>query len=126
MRIQYIFRHLDQSEFLKKFAQDHIERLLSRYKGTPNINSVIKLEMENSPEQPGKDVFSCEILLSSPQLGKLIVKKRTANMYEAIAEATDKLSMSMEKVKGRFLSKRRKSKSAARKVIESLQAPLPY
>ena len=123
MRIQYIFRHLDQSEFVKKFAQDHVERLLSKYKGTPNLNGIVKLEMENSPQQSGKDVFSCEILLSSPQHGKLIVKKRTANMYEAIAEATDKLAYAMEKVKGRFLSKRKRNKSTARKIIEVLQVP---
>ncbi len=63
MKIQYVFRHLDQSEFIKKFAQEHVERLLSRHSKTPNIQGIVKLEMENSPQHPGKDVYKCEILL---------------------------------------------------------------
>lgn len=110
MRIQYVFRHLDQSEFIKKFAQEHIERLLSRHSKNPNLGGVVKLEMENSPQHPGKDVFKCEILLKSPRHGNLIVKKRNGNMYEAIIEATDKLSVALEKVKGRFKSRRKKNK----------------
>lgn len=109
MKIQYVFRHLDKSEFIKKFAQEHIERLLSKHSNTPNLAGIVKLEMENSPQHPGKDVFKCEILLKSPRHGSLIVKKRTGNMYEAIVEATDKLSLAMEKVKGRFKARRRKN-----------------
>ncbi len=109
MKIQYVFRHLDQSEFIKKFAQEHIERLLARHTNTPNVHGIVKLEMENSPQHPGKDVFKCEILLQSPYHGKMIVKKRTSNMYEAITDATDKLSLVLSKVKGRFKSRRRKN-----------------
>lgn len=109
MKIQYVFRHLDQSEFIKKFAKEHIERLLARHTNTPNVHGIVKLEMENSPQQPGKDVYKCEILLQSPHHGKMIVKKRTGNMYEAITEATDKLSLVLSKVKGRFKSRRRKN-----------------
>lgn len=120
MRIQYVFRHLDQSEFIQNFAKEHIERLLSRHSNTPNLEGIVKLEMENSPQHPGKDVFRCEILLKSPHHGNLIVKKRTSNMYEAIVEATDKLSLALEKVKGRFKAKRRRNE------VDKVQAQLAY
>ncbi|MEZ4815321.1 MAG: ribosome-associated translation inhibitor RaiA [Bdellovibrionota bacterium] len=109
MKIQYVFRHLDQSEFIKNFAKEHIERLLTRHSRTPNIEGTVKLEMENSPQHPGKDIYKCEIVLKSPHHGRMIVKKRTGNMYEAISEAADKLSISLEKVKGRFKSRRRRN-----------------
>ena len=107
MRLQYVFRHLDQSEFIKNFAQDHIEKILTRYERDPGVNGTVKMEMENSPQQPGKDVYVCEIRLHTPHHGNLIIKKRTGNMYEAIAEACDKLSMAMSKMKGRFKARRR-------------------
>jgi ribosomal subunit interface protein len=107
MKIDYVFRHLDQSDFVRNFAQEHIEKILSRHQRDPNVMGVVKMEMENSPQHPGKNLYSCEIRVSSP-VGSLIVKKRTSNMYEAIAEASSRLSKSLEKVKGRYKARRRR------------------
>ncbi len=111
MRINYVFRHLDKSDFIKAFAQGHIEKALNRL-NTPNdnLNGIVKLEMENSPQQPGKDVYSCEIHVNSKRHGNLIIKKRTSNMYAAISDATDRLTLLLSKIKGKYKARRRSHK----------------
>ena len=111
MRIQYVFRHLDQSDFVKAYAKEHVEKILTKHQKDPNINAVIKLEMENSPQHPGKDSYKCEIRVQSPRHGNLIISKTKSNMYEAISEASERLSQLFNKIKGKISARRRKRES---------------
>lgn len=122
MKIQYVFRHLDQSEFIKSFAQDHIEKVLTRHQYHPDLQGTVKLEMENSPQHAGKDSFCCEIRVRSPRHGMLVIKKRTANMYEAITAASDRLVNALERVKGRFRASRRRLRTP---MPELALSPIP-
>ncbi len=107
MNIRYTFRHLDKSEYIQNFAKEHVEKILTRCQRDPNVTADVKLEMENSPKQSGKDVFLCEIRLRLRR-HSVVIRKRTTNMYEAISIATERLAQAIERTKGRVRAQRRK------------------
>ena len=112
--VQIKFKNLDKSEMLRESVNQRIEALI------PDLSESkiqVTLEMENSPLQPGPDLFKVKYHLSRGRYDGITVETANSNLYVALAEVADHM---LEKL-NRFGDRMRvKERGKARKIVERI------
>lgn len=113
------FKNLQSSDLIRSFAAERISTVVSKFPQLADKTITVTLEMENSPVQPGADLFSVKVHFRERRHKSLTIKKSSIDIYSALAEVTDHLLEAIHRFEERDRSKRR---SAVRR-ISRLFAP---
>lgn len=87
--IQIKFKNLESSELAKEAALSRISPLIEKFPDLVKSRILVTLEMHNSPNQPGPDLFSVKIHCQSGRYRELTIEKSATNLYWAIADVTE-------------------------------------
>lgn len=114
--IQVKFKNLDKSELAREAAIERVECLIEKFEDLKNSRIVVTLEMENSPTQPGPDLFNVKLNVFRGRFGGTIVTKSNSNLYVALADVADHM---LEKLNRIGDKERVKERSKARQLVDS-------
>jgi ribosomal subunit interface protein len=109
VNIQFLFARLKKSEFVERYLREKLEGHLERFHHLRTLRAFVKIEMENSPQHRGKDSFSCMIRISSPFFKNVVVQKQDTDVYAAIGQVLDKLTIVLSKVHSARVKERRRN-----------------
>jgi ribosome-associated translation inhibitor RaiA len=106
LRNNFFYVDFPRSEVLENFAAQKFSNILQKFHLSQDLVSRVWFQMENSPTHPGKDKFSCEVLVVSSEFKKpLFIKKSADNLYEAVTHVAhvlrNKISRLHSKVRDR-------------------------
>jgi ribosome-associated translation inhibitor RaiA len=87
--IQIKFKNLDKSELAKEAVIERIEALSEKFEDLGRCRIVVTLEMENSPAQPGPDLFNVKLHIANGRFAGITVTKSDSNLYKALADMVD-------------------------------------
>ena len=87
--IQVIFKNLEKSKLTRDSTLERINPLVSKFPGLQQQRIRITLEMHNSPEQAGPDLFSVSLQVLSGRYRGLRLEKSGSHLYEALSELVD-------------------------------------
>ena len=108
------FRNLEKSELAREAAIERFETVKERFPELRNSDLRVTLSMENSPLNPGPDMFSVKVHCKGGIYSDLILEKSAPNLYAALAEAVDYM---LERL-NRFSDKKRvKSRKNDRRFV---------
>ncbi len=111
--IQVKFKNLESSDLIRAIAAERIHAVISKFPQLANTMVTVTLEMENSPAQPGADLFSVKVHFRERRHKSLTIKKSSIELHSALAEVADHLLEAIHRFEERDRSKRRK---AARRI----------
>ena len=109
--IQVIFHNLEKSELARTAVLERIQDTVDRFPELSEHKLVITLSMDNSPSQPGPDLFGVRLQITGRKFNNIIVEKRSANLYLAISDLCESL---LERLNRRTDKIRVKSRTQAR------------
>lgn len=105
------FKNLDKSELAREAVHERIETLVEKFPDLSASKIQVTLEMENSPLQPGPDVFKVKLHVSGARYNGLGIEKADSNLYIALADVADHMLESLnrfgDRVRVRDLKKAR-------------------
>ncbi len=107
--IQYVYSHLQKTDSIQGFAQERIESVLEKFRAYKIFSSRVRMEMKNSPEHAGKDEYSCEVFVKVQRFPTVVIKKTSANLYEAISLVSDRLLNLLSRIHEKRCSLRRRA-----------------
>lgn len=115
--IQIKFKNLEKSEMAREAVENRIEGLVEKFPDLVQSKMQITLEMENSPTQPGPDLFKVKLHISKGRYGGITCEKANSNLYVALAEVVDHMLESLN----RFGDKARvKERKRARQIAQQI------
>jgi ribosome-associated translation inhibitor RaiA len=101
--ISITFKNLEKSELAQEEVYNRIEPLIDKFPSLKESKIQITLEMDNSPTQPGPDLFSVKFQAFGGRYDGVRVEKSHSNLYIALADVAEHL---LEKI-NRFGDKNR-------------------
>lgn len=111
--IQIKFKNLDKSELVQEAVENRIEPLVDKFPDLIKSRVYVTLEMENSPAQPGPDLFKVKLHISNGRYRGITVEKESSSFYVALADVVEHM---LERL-NRFGDKARvKARRRARKI----------
>lgn len=91
MTLKVIFKNFDKSEIAQSAISDRVLAVVNKFPQVNTDKSSITLEMKNSPQKSGLDMFTLTLNLSRFKSKRLLIAKSSSNMYVALAELCDSL-----------------------------------
>ncbi len=122
--VKVIFKDLERSELAKDAAIEHVQTLISRFPDLEDSKITMTLSMDNSPTQPGPDLFAVKFQCKSGKYKGVILEKYASNYYKALALLSENL---LERL-NRFGDKKRvQNRKKARELLNftNLENPTP-
>lgn len=113
--IEVRFKNLDKSEMLRDSVNERVQALVEKFPDLSSSRIKVTLEMENSPLQPGPDLFKVKIHLFRGRYDGLTVEKGNSNLYVALAEVSDLMLEKLNRFGDRI---RVKERGEARKIAQ--------
>lgn len=107
--IQVKFKNLEASDLVRNLASDRIDAVVGKFPSLAQQKITVTLEMENSPTQPGADLFSVKVHFQGRRHKSLTIKKSSIELHAALAEVADHLLEAIHRFEERDRSKRRKA-----------------
>lgn len=89
--IQVLFKNLDRSEIAREAAHERIDSVLAKFPDLRRSKVVVTLEMENSPHQPGPDLFTVKLHVPHGKYAGVTISKSEPSLYVALADVADHL-----------------------------------
>jgi ribosome-associated translation inhibitor RaiA len=87
--IQVKFKNLEKSQLAREAAQERIEALIEKFPDLGHSRIQVILEMQNSPSQPGPDVFKVKVHVTRARYSGITIEKAHSNLYAALANVVD-------------------------------------
>lgn len=87
--IQIKFKNLEKSELAREAVLERVETLVKKFESLEGSRISVTLEMENSPSQPGPDLFNVKLHISSGRFRGVTVTKSSSTLYKALADMMD-------------------------------------
>jgi len=115
--IQVKFKNLQSSDLIRAIAAERIHCVVSKFPQLQDKVVTVTLEMENSPAQPGPDLFSVKVHFRDRRHKSLTIKKSSTELHSALAEVADHLLESIHRFEERDRSRRRKASRRTSHVI---------
>lgn len=120
--IQVKFKNLSKSELAREAVQDRIEALVQKFPDLGQSRIQVRLEMQNSPSQPGPDVFKVKVYVTRDRYNGIRVEKANANLYVALADVVDHMLEILNRFGDRArVRERRKARQIAQELEQSHQ-----
>ncbi len=89
--IKIVFKNMDSSELAREAVKERLETLVDKFQLLIKSRILVTLEMENSPNQAGPDLFKVSVQVSGGLYGGVRITKSASNLYAALAEVVDHL-----------------------------------
>ena len=105
--IQIVFKNIERSELAREAAMDRIRTLTEKFPELGKSKLLVTLEMENSPCQPGPDLFKVKLHVRGGKYANLTVTKAGTNLYQALAELVEHLLEKLNRAGDRIRVKSR-------------------
>lgn len=83
------FRNLEKSELVREAVMERVEPLIEKFPDLAQSRIQVSLQMDNSPAQPGQDLFKVKIFVSRGRYDGITVEKENSNLYIALADVVD-------------------------------------
>ncbi len=97
--------NFSKTSAIENFVREKFEPLIERIAAEKVRLFEVHLSVENSREQPGEDIFVCQVHMSGRRLTEIVLKKTSNNMYRAISAAAKALHSLVPKAKDRYRKK---------------------
>ena len=102
------FKNLDKSEMAREAVHNRIEGLIEKFVDLNDSRIMVTLEMENSPQQAGPDLFRVKLFVAGGRYNGVTVIKSDANLYVALAEVAEHMLETLNRFGDRIRVKERK------------------
>jgi ribosome-associated translation inhibitor RaiA len=89
--IKVIFKNLEKSEFALETAEERVGAVVDKFPDLRKSRISVTMEMENSPLQAGRDLFTVKIHISGGRYQGIRIQKSAPNLYAALADLVDHL-----------------------------------
>lgn len=113
--IKVIFKNLDSSELAREAAVERMLSIVEKFDELKRSRIVVTLEMQNSPIQPGPDLFNVKVQVNGGRYQGVRVEKSASSLYVALADVVDHMLETLnrfsDKVRVKNRSRARKEKS---------------
>lgn len=103
------FKNLQSSDLVRNIAAERINSVIGKFPSVAQQTVTVTLEMENSPTQPGPDLFSVKVHFQGRRHKSLTIRKSSIELHSALAEVADHLLEAIHRFEERDRSKRRKA-----------------
>lgn len=107
--IKIVFKNLESSELAKNIVKERFEPVIEKFPSLKSHKITLTLEMENSPNQAGPDLFTVSTMVSGKTFKNLKMKKSSENFYLAAAELVDGFNELMSRESDRLIKKKRQT-----------------
>jgi ribosome-associated translation inhibitor RaiA len=88
--VKIVFKNLEKSDIIRKVAIARVQKALERFSDIDSLASTVVLSREHSREHAGLDEYSVKLILGAQGHRPVIVEKRAANFYQALAMVLDR------------------------------------
>jgi hypothetical protein len=109
MNLQVYFKGIDKSDIAESSIKERILPVIEKFPELRDSPARVTLEMLNSPQKPGVDMFSLVLDLKSKGI---IIRKSSPNMYSALADlceaALERINRDGDKKRVKGINQRRK------------------
>ena len=93
------FANFPKTEAIENFAQSRLQRIFDKFTRVPFESSEMRFQVDNFPDHPGRDMFTCEIVLQTKMVAKpIVVRKTSDNLYNSIVAAAKTLREQLSKI----------------------------
>ena len=118
--IKVVFKNLEKSELARETATERMEAVVDKFPDLAKGRMSVTLEMQNSPLQPGPDLFTVKVQITGGRYDGIRLTKSAPNLYAALADVIDHMLEKLNRFGDRSRVKERKK---ARKQVEILTEP---
>ena len=112
--VQVNFKNLERSPMVRQIVAEKMEKVLAKFPRFANTTATVSVSTENSRIVGPSHYYSVKLCVRAKGLRPIIIEKRAANFYAAVAEMTDHaleiLHRSLEKRRDVIRSSRREWK----------------
>lgn len=115
--IQIKFKNLEKSDIATLAVNERAEALIAKFPDLSESKIQVTLEMENSPQKPGPDVFTVKLHVAKGRYDRITVTKADANLYVALADVIDHMLEALNRFGDRS---RVIERTQARKMVQKL------
>lgn len=105
--IKVVFKNLERSELAREAATERFETVVDKFPDLCESKMRVTLEMENSPEQAGPDLFTVRIHVSGGRYRDVRLEKSATSLYVALADIVDHMLEKLNRVGDRSRVKER-------------------
>jgi len=116
--IKVHFKNLEKSELAREAAIERFETVRERFPELHRCNMQVTLSMENSPLNPGPDLFAVKVHCKGGIYSGVVLEKSAPNLYAALADTVEymleRLNRHSDKKRVRSRKKDRKFTQLAR------------
>lgn len=89
--IRINFKNLEKSELIVESATRRLQAIVMKFPDLTQSRMTLTLEMENSPQQAGPDLFTVALQISGGRYRDVRLEKSAANLYVALADLVEHL-----------------------------------
>lgn len=111
--IQIVFKNLEVSELARNAVLQRLEHVVEKFPSLSDHKMTTTLSMENSPSQPGPDVFGIRLRITGKYFRDVEIEKKSSSLYLALSSLCESL---LERLNRQNDKKRVKSLKSSRKL----------
>lgn len=104
-----IFKNLEKSEIAREAASVRIQGIVDKFPDLLDHRVQVTLSMENSPQQPGPDLFTVKLFVNGKRYQSIVIEKSSSNLYTALAEVVEHALERLNRYGDKVRVRRRKS-----------------
>jgi ribosome-associated translation inhibitor RaiA len=120
--IKITFRNMESSELAREATEDRIQAIVEKFEHLQEGRILVTLEMENSPQQAGPDVFKVKVQVNGGRYKGVRIVKSAPSLYVALADVVDHLLESLNRFSDKArVTERVKARKMRAKVDHLLQ-----
>jgi ribosome-associated translation inhibitor RaiA len=115
--ISVIFKNLAKSDLAREAAFERLLELAEKFPDLRRSRITITLEMHNSPQQAGPDLFTVKALVRGGRYAGIKIEKPAHNLYVALADTVEHLHDLLNRhTDKRRVSERNKARNTLRRL----------
>ncbi len=118
--INIIFKNLDKSELAREAVEDRLGPIVEKFSELKKCRINVTLEMQNSPQNPGPDLFSVRAQFNAGKYRGIRVEKSAQNLYLALADVAEHLLEVLNRFGDRARIKERNKARKFKKASDSM------
>lgn len=109
---------MESSELARDVVEKRIGMVISKFPSLQGHQVTLTLEMENSPQQAGADVFTVSSMINGKIYKDLKLKRSSDHFYQAIAELADGLKVLLSRETDRLIKNLKRIKKHKENLYE--------
>ena len=87
--LRIVFKNMDTSELAKDITSQRMATLEDKFPELVHHAMRVTLSMENSPLQPGPDLFTVKLWINGRSFRSVVIEKSASSLYVALADVVD-------------------------------------